>query len=203
MTRIAATLLLLAVPGATVRAQAPADEAFFEAKIRPVLVETCFKCHGGAKTSGELRIDSRSALVKGGGRGPAIVAGSPERSLLLQAMRHAHEELRMPPGKKLPEHVLHDFAAWIKQGAAWPTTAANREAFTPRQHWAFQPVRPVSPPADPSGWAEHPIDRFIAARLCEHGLAPVGPAGRRELIRRVTFDLIGLPPTPEGVAAFA
>ena len=203
MPRVAAPLLLLVIIPATARAQAPADEAFFEAKIRPVLVEMCFKCHGGAKTSGELRVDSRAALAKGGARGPAIVAGAPEKSLLLQAMRHTHEELRMPPGKKLPEHVLRDFGAWIKQGAPWPATAANHEAFAPQRHWAFQPVRAATPPADPTGWAQHPIDRFIAAKLREQGLAPVSPASRRELIRRATFDLIGLPPTSEEVAEFA
>ncbi len=202
MTRIAATVFVLALAGPTALAQTLADEAFFEAKIRPVLVERCFKCHGGAKTSGKLRVDSRAALVKGGSRGPAIVAGAPARSILLQAMRHTHEELRMPPGKKLPEHVVRDFAAWVRQGAAWPATAANREAFAPQRHWAFQPLQPATPPADPSRWAEHPIDRFIAARLREHGLAPVRPADRRALVRRVTFDLIGLPPTPHEIDDF-
>src|SRR5207253_7650747 len=94
-----------------------------------------------------------------------------------------------------------DFAAWIKSGAAWPATVANKEAFTPQKHWAFQPVTPVAPPEDPSGWARHPIDRFIAAKLRGLGLAPVGPADRRAPLRRVTFDLIGLPPTPEEIEA--
>jgi hypothetical protein len=197
--RIAAVALLFAMTAARARA----DDAFFEAKIRPVLVENCFKCHGGAKTSGQLRVDSRAALLKGGSRGPAIVAGAADRSLLLQAMRQTHAELKMPPGKQLPEHVRRDFATWIDQGARWPASAGDRVAFAPQQHWAFQPVRPVTPPTDPAGWAEHPIDRFIAANLREQGLSPVGPAARRALIRRVTFDLIGLPATPVEVEEFA
>jgi hypothetical protein len=206
MSRHAAILLLVAL-ATTARAQmahaqTAADDAFFEAKVRPVLSEACFKCHGGAKTSSGLRVDSRAALLTGGKHGPALVPGAPDRSLLLQAMRHAHEDLRMPPGKKLPDHVLNDFAAWIKQGAAWPEKAATRDAFAPQSHWAFQPLKPVAPPADPSGWAEHPIDRYIAATLRRQGLAPVGPADPRALRRRLTFDLIGLPPPPEEVDAF-
>ncbi len=126
----------------------------------------------------------------------------PDRSLLLQAMRHAHDELHMPPGKKLPDHVLNDIAAWIKHGAAWPQKAANQDAFAPQTHWAFRPVKPPPLPDDPTGWAQHPIDRFIAAKLRGQGLEPVGPADRRALLRRLTFDLIGLPPAPEEIDAF-
>src|SRR5207253_1864417 len=105
-------------------------------------------------------------------------------------------------GKKLPDHVLSDFSAWIKQGAVWPRAVANKEAFAPQKHWAFQPVTPALPPADAGGWAQHPIDRFIAAKLRGQGLTPVGPADRRALLRRATFDLIGLPPSPDELAAF-
>ncbi len=201
--RIAAPLLLLVLSGPAL-GQSAADEALFEAKVRPVLAGACFKCHGGTKTSGGLRVDSRAALLTGGDHGPAIVPGAPEKSLLLEAIRHSRPEaeLRMPPGKKLPEHVLADFARWIERGAAWPTATASAAAFAPQKHWAFQPVRPVEPPADPAGWARHPVDRFIAAKLHALGLVPVGPADRRALIRRATFDLIGLPPTPEEVEAF-
>ena len=180
----------------------PADEAFFETKIRPVLLESCFKCHGGVKVSNELRIDSREALLKGGKQGPAIVPGQPAKSLLLQAMRHENDELRMPPGKKLPDHVLADFARWIEQGAPWPKTVAGNPGFQSQKHWAFQPVKNIMPPADPTGWAQHPIDRFILAKLREQGLKPVQPAERPALLRRVHFDLIGLPPSPEEMDAF-
>src|SRR5437764_870366 len=128
---------------------APADDAFFEAKIRPVLAESCFKCHGGTKVSNKLRVDSREALLKGGKSGPAIVPGQPDKSMLLQAIRHTHDDLKMPPGQKLPAHVVKDFADWIAQGAAW--SKASKAGFQPQQHWAFQPVKNVPPPDDPTG----------------------------------------------------
>src|SRR5690348_12272158 len=128
MYRTSAWLLGLASLAGTASAQAAQveREAFFEAKIRPVLADTCFKCHGGAKTSHGLRVDSRAALLEGGESGPALKPGDPDGSLLLQAMRHAKGDLRMPPGKKLPEHVLNDFATWIKQGAVWPQGVAKK-----------------------------------------------------------------------------
>src|ERR1700678_1210751 len=98
----------------------PDDDIFFEAKIRPVLIESCFRYRGGTKARNDLRVDSKDALLKGGKRGPALVPGQPEQSLLLQAMQHTDKDMRMPPGKKLPDHVLTDFAAWIKRGAPWP-----------------------------------------------------------------------------------
>src|SRR5271170_6759668 len=110
MKHVATAVLVFTLGAQVALGQAPADEAFFEAKVRPVLAEICFKCHGGARTSGGLRVDARAALLKGGKHGPALVPGAPDGSLLLQAMRHAHDDLRMPPGKKLPDHVLNDFA---------------------------------------------------------------------------------------------
>jgi hypothetical protein len=177
-----------------------AEDAFFEAKIRPVLVETCFKCHGGTKVSNQLRVDSREALLKGGKNGPALIPGQPDKSLLLKAIRHSDAELKMPPGQKLPAHVVKDFADWIQQGAAWSTS--GKFNFNPQQHWAFQPVKTVPAAEDPTGWAKHPIDRYIAAKLREQGMKPVAPADPRILIRRVTFDLTGLPPAPDDVEDF-
>src|SRR5437016_1888087 len=127
----------------------PADDAFFEAKIRPVLVESCFKCHGGAKVSNKLRVDSRAALETGGKSGPALAPGQPDKSLLLQAIRHS-DELKMPPGQKLPAHVVKDFADWIERGAAWPKV--GKAGFDAPPHWAFQPVKNVPPPDDSTGW---------------------------------------------------
>jgi hypothetical protein len=200
-----ALLLLLPHPLVAVPAgpATPADEeTFFELKIRPVLAGTCFKCHGGSKVSGGLRVDSRDALLKGGDSGPALVAGEPERSLLLRALRHdAGSDLKMPPDKKLPDEAIADFTLWVKRGAPWPKKVTDR-SFQEQPHWAFQPVKSVSPPADPSGWASSPIDRFVSARLREQQLRPAGPADKRGLLRRVCFDLVGLPPTPAEMTAF-
>jgi hypothetical protein len=180
-----------------------APETFFETRIRPVLAGTCFKCHGGSKTSGRLRVDSRAALLRGGKHGPAVVPGDPDHSLLVRALRHAEgADVRMPPGKKLPDGTVADFARWVKLGAAWPTTRPTADPFAAGKHWAFRPVRKPEPPGDPTGWSANAVDRFLAAGLREHGLRPVPDADRRTLLRRVTFDLTGLPPTPEEIQAF-
>jgi hypothetical protein len=168
-----------------------------------VLAGQCFKCHGGDKVSGGLRVDSRAALLKGGDRGSALVPGRADRSVLTQALRHdAGAELKMPPDKKLPPTVIDDFATWVNAGAVWPSAAGRPDAFVARKHWAFQPVKAVSPPPDADAGSDNPIDRFIAQRRRVAGLRPVGPADRRALLRRVTFDLTGLPPTPEEMQAF-
>jgi hypothetical protein len=178
----------------------PAD--FFESRIRPVLADTCFKCHGGEKTSHGLRVDSRAALLKGGDSGPALVPGEPDKSLLIQAIRHTHEEIKMPPKKKLPEATVADFVSWVRAGAFWPETAAKPSTFSAKRHWAFAPVREIQPPERGPGGSDHPIDRFILARLRENGIEPAPLADKRTLVRRVYLDLIGLPPTPAEVEAF-
>jgi hypothetical protein len=177
-------------------------EGFFEAKIRPVLAGTCFKCHGGKKTSGGLRVDSRAALLKGGESGPAIVPGDLARSLLIQAVRHVRDDLHMPPMQKLPDRTIADLETWVRQGAFWPTVAWKKTPDMETQHWAFQAVKKVEPPVDPTGWAGNPIDRFIAVGLQKHLLKPAATADRRTLLRRVYFDLIGLPPEPEEARSF-
>jgi hypothetical protein len=179
-------------------ARADDAETLFETKIRPVLATTCLPCHGGKKVSNGLRVDSREALLKGGENGPAIVPGHPDKSLLLQAIRRAHAEIKMPPDKKLPNAVIADFAAWVKGGAVWP----KQQTLAAGKHWAFEPVRKVEPPHDPSEWSAHPIDRFLSAKRRAAGVKPVALADKRVLLRRVTFDLIGLPPTPDEVDAF-
>jgi hypothetical protein len=176
-------------------------ETFFELKIRPILAGTCFKCHGGEKVSGGLRVDARAALLKGGESGSAIVPGDPEKSLLIRAIRHTDPELKMPPDKRLADAVVADFRAWIKDGAPWPKKSAPF-SYASEKHWAFLPVKKTNPLPDPSGWAENAVDRFIAAGLRAHHLKPAGPADKRVLLRRVYFDLIGLPPTPVEMAAF-
>ncbi len=189
-------------------AGAPSDElegeTFFEGKIRPVLAGTCFPCHGGEKVSGGLRVDARESLLKGGDLGPAVVPGDPDGSLLIQAIRHEDAFLKMPPGKeRLPDEVVGRFTDWIKAGAVWPESPGDvAEGFASRRHWAFEPVRVSEPPLDPTGWSDHPIDSFIVAGWLERGLEPVRLADRRTLLRRVSFDLIGLPPSPEDMADF-
>jgi hypothetical protein len=204
MGRILTAILAVALCPGTLRAQPAAAEreAFFESKIRPVLAGTCFPCHGGKRTNGGLRVDSRAALLKGGERGPAIVPGDVAGSLLLRALRHTSDDFRMPQDKKLPDQTIADFETWIRQGALWPAVAWKKAPQAEKEHWAFQPVKKRLPPVDPSGWAQNPIDAFIAADLRKHGLTPAPPADRRVLLRRLYFDLIGLPPEPEEVTAF-
>jgi hypothetical protein len=181
-------------------------ETFFELKVRPVFSTTCGKCHGGKKVKGGLRLDSREVLIKGGDSGPAVVPGDPDKSLLLQALRQKHATLKMPPDKKLPDEQIADIATWIKQGAAWPASSVNAiaagKSMAGEEHWAFRQVKPVIPPPDPAHWSENPIDLFIMANLRAEGLKPVGVADKRTMIRRATFDLVGLPPTPAEIDAF-
>ncbi len=205
MTRIAALHLVFILPGIAPAQSRSDSEAFFESKIRPTLAGTCFRCHGGPgqgqpKVRGGLRVDSRAALLKGGESGPAIVPGEPGKSLLLNALRHTGK-IKMPPDMKLPQHAIADFATWIKEGAPWPKTV-KVDFGSGKKHWAFQPLQKPAVPADPSGWSANPIDRFIAAKWKPLGLKPVPQADKHTLLRRVTFDLIGLPPSPEETAAF-
>jgi hypothetical protein len=196
-------LVLWTVVPARGQAQREDPDTFFELKIRPVLAGTCFKCHGGNKVSHGLRVDSREALLKGGKSGPAIVPGNSQKSLLIQAIRRSHDTIKMPPDKPLAESAVADFTRWVQDGAAWPAkTTAKTWATANERHWAFQPIRQVTPPPDSSGWSNNAIDRFILAKLREQGLKPAAPADKRTLIRRIYFDLIGLPPTPEEVADF-
>jgi hypothetical protein len=182
-----------------------ANASFFEAKVRPILADHCFRCHGPKKANNGLRLDSRAAILKGGDSGPALVAGAPDKSLLIKAIRYADKDLKMPPDrKKLPADAIANLERWVKDGAPWPesATAKSEPTVDPKKHWAFQAVKAVEPPADPVGWASHPIDRFLAARWKEQGLKPVAFSDPRTLLRRATFDLIGLPPAPEEIDAF-
>ncbi len=198
-------------------AAAPSDLAqldFFEKKIRPVLVESCYECHSASakKLKGGLYLDTAESLLKGGDSGPAIVPGKPEKSLLLITMRHEDKDpdMAMPPKKdKLSDAVLADFAQWIKMGAPDPRDGkASRtlawDADTAKKHWAFQKISnpPVPKPADAKHFIQSPIDSFVLAKLTEKKLTPSQKADKRTLIRRVTYDLIGLPPTPAEVDAF-
>jgi len=189
---------------------------FFEKKIRPLLAENCFKCHSteSEKLKGGLLLDSRDGLLKGGESGLAIVPGDPEKSLLIKAVRYTDKDLQMPPkNKKLSDRQIADLTVWVKMGAPWPaddktkSARAKPTAFAitekDRAYWAFRPIhRPALPPVKQKRWVANPIDAFVLAELESKGLTPSPPATKRELARRVYFDLIGLPPTPEQVAAF-
>jgi hypothetical protein len=178
-------------------------ESLFETHVRPLLVQTCFRCHGGEKTAFGLRVDSREALLAGGKNGPAIVPGKPNQSRLLAAIEYRDDaELQMPPEGKLPAETIAAVALWIKLGAPWPQAKPGAPAFERQAHWAYQPVRPVEPPADSGGWSNHPIDRFIAAVWRKNALHPVPLADRQVLIRRLYFDLLGLPPSPAEMDQF-
>ncbi|MFT5323241.1 MAG: hypothetical protein ACI8P0_001088 [Planctomycetaceae bacterium] len=200
-----ALLLALSLAAASDAAAAPVDEHFFETRIRPVLIEKCFKCHGSEKASSEFRVDSRDALLKGGELGAAVVPGKPEDSLLLQAIDPANEDLQMPPDDPLPANIVADFRTWIESGAAWPKSVGNGPdaAFQAKRHWAFTPVsKPELPTVGDESWIRTPVDRFVLSKLNEAGLSPSNPADRATLIRRLKFDLLGLPPTFEETQDF-
>src|SRR5262245_55690130 len=215
----AAALLALATTGFAGPPQAASKPAvpgsaaaveFFEARVRPVLAGHCFGCHGREKQRASLRLDSRAALLKGSDNGPVMVAGKPDQSALIRAIRY-DGEVKMPPKGKLPPETIEVLTVWVKMGVPWPDTPAGVAAQTTddaiaearKNHWAFRPVRrPAIPSVQDASWARTEIDRFILAKLEEKGLQPAPAADRRTLIRRATFDLIGLPPTPEEVEAF-
>lgn len=188
-----------------------ADDEFFEKQIRPILVEHCQKCHGDKKHKGGLRLTDRDLALMGGDTGAAILPGKPDESLLIKAIDYTGE-LKMPPDGKLSEGDIEKLKRWVMLGAPWP--AANTPPgeskpagfqVTPVQQkwWAYQPVRDQAPPAvkDP-GWPRNEVDQFILADLETRTLRPSEPADRRTWLRRVTFDLTGLPPTPEDVEVF-
>jgi len=186
---------------------------FFEKKIRPVLVEHCYECHSAEakKIKGGLRLDAREHVLKGGETGAAIVPGKPDESALIAAVRYADKDLRMPPptkdgaARKLTEAQIADLADWVKLGAPMPVSTSHPGAKTEtRKHWAFEPLAnaPV-PPAQSGAWPKTDIDRFILASLEGAGLTPAPPADPRTLLRRMTFDLTGLPPGAAETEAFA
>ena len=182
----------------------------FEKQVRPVLIAHCVKCHGVEKQMGGLRLDVREGWVKGGDSGAAIVPGDVEASLLVHAIRYTDTDIQMPPedeGGKLSAQQVADLEAWVKAGAHDPRTAEARiggmNAAEAKTWWAFQPLKAVAPPLAIDGAPFHAaIDAFIDAGLEKHALLPAPPADKRTLLRRATFDLTGLPPTPEETDAF-
>src|SRR5260221_5629798 len=212
---VAGSLLFtsLALFAAKSKLSAP-DLQFFEGRIRPILVDNCYKCHsqGAEKIKGGLLLDTRDGALKGGNTAPAVVPGNVEKSLLIQAVRYKDKDLQMPPNdKKLADAQIADLEAWIKMGAPDPRTTGSDASHTyalnmekGKKHWAYQPVKKLAVPqvSDSQNWGKTPVDSFILAGLQSKGLSPSPIVDKVTLIRRANFDLIGLPPTPEEVDAF-
>ncbi len=191
---------------------ATADQlAFFEKSIRPVLVKECYSCHSAEspKLKGGLALDTRAGLRQGGDSGPSIVPGDPKKSVLMKALRHQDETLAMPPKKKLADDVVADFEKWIALGAADPREGGSKlvkpeiDIEKGRSFWAFQLPKKSAPPAvNATAWPRSEIDRFLLADMEAKGAKPVADADPRTLLRRLYFDLVGLPPTAEEVSTF-
>ena len=191
-------------------AQNAVGNEFFEKRVRPLLLARCHECHGAQKHKGNLRLDSRASLLAGGDTGPAIVPFKPEESLLVDAVRYG-DTYQMPPKSQLPPEEVSTLVEWVRMGAPW---GAEAKAETPQPagtfdlqaragHWSFRPLSSVEPPAvGDSAWVKTPVDRFILAGLIAAGLQPAPKASKLALLRRVTYDLVGLPPTPAEIEAF-
>ena len=194
-------------------ASADADADFFEKRVRPVLVEHCYKCHSdqGKNPKGGLRVDGRARLLAGGDGGPAIVPGDPDKSPLIRAVRYTDPDLLMPPKGKLPRAAVADLEAWVKAGAPWPGAEAKPTltakefniSLRVREHWSWRPVRPTAvPDVKNTSWPTDAIDRFVLAKLEAKNLHPAPPADPSTWLRRVTFALTGLPPKPDDIESF-
>ena len=188
-----------------------ASDEFFERKVRPLLVQHCYSCHAKGQKKGGLSLADRTGMLAGGESGAVIALEKPDESLLIVAVEH-RSGMQMPPNGKLSDGEIASLRKWIQLGVPWPDSAAKSSGGIrasgsiteeDRQFWSFQPVKAVAPPAVKNGtWSRRPLDQFVMAQLEANGLSPVGEADKRTFIRRATFDLIGLPPTPDEVAAF-
>jgi Protein of unknown function (DUF1553)/Protein of unknown function (DUF1549)/Planctomycete cytochrome C len=203
--------LLSVLTAGAARGDDPAALEFFEKDVRPLLASRCQKCHGSEKQKGGLRLDSRKTALQGGDNGPAVVPGKPGESLLVEAINYG-DLVQMPPKSKLPAAEIATLTKWVEMGAPWTSAAVEASAgstgkvFNMKErarHWSFQPIRDVSlPEVKNTHWPKTTSDRFLLAALEAKNLAPAADADRRTLIRRVAFDLTGLPPTPDEVEAF-
>ncbi|MGV3534022.1 MAG: PSD1 and planctomycete cytochrome C domain-containing protein [Chthoniobacteraceae bacterium] len=204
---------ILAAGSASALAADPTPEQvqFFESKVRPVLSAKCYKCHSleEGKAKGGLTLDSKAGVLKGGDTGEALKPGDPDASLLIQAITYKDKDLQMPPkGEKLSDQEIAVLTAWVKMGAPDPrseTAATKLTGLTEkaRDHWAFQPVKkPAIPVVKNRAWCVTPVDAFILEKLEAKGMVPSPPAQKETLLRRATYDLIGLPPTPQEIYAF-
>jgi cytochrome c553 len=209
-------LLALLVPSPSLSAQSTEAAEWFETRIRPLLSDQCFACHGPKSQTARLDLSTEAGVLKGGQNGPVVVKGHPENSRLIQVVGY-QEKVKMPPAGKLTEQQISNLTAWVKMGASWPpeknalSSVPVHEAGTEKgkyskeqeAFWSFQPVKAQTPPAVKSNaWAKTPVDRFILAKLEKEGLEPAEPADKLALLRRATFDLTGLPPTEKEIADF-
>ena len=191
----------------SVHAQTAADPVeFYKARIQPLLASKCYACHTQSALGG-LRLDSRQSVAKGGNSGPAVSPGRPADSLLIQVVTHAHDRIKMPPAGRLSDTEIADLKRWVESGAhfdgADTPVALTSDVERRRNFWSFQPPRKAAPPTvGNESWPRTPIDRFILAALEAKGLTPAAPADRATLLRRVTLDLAGLPPTPDEYRSF-
>ena len=205
MTSLLTCAVLVAVTTSAFAEAAESGVDFFEKRVRPVLVQRCYECHSAdKKVKGGLLLDTREGLLKGGDKGVVIVPGKPNESLLIKAVRYASDDLQMPPKHRLEPQEVQFLEKWVAMGAPDPRTNGVSVAKTSRSgHWAFQPLRQQSVP-NPSNqrWPANDVDRFVLAKLEQRGVEPGPAVDRRTLIRRTTFDLIGLPPTPEEIENF-
>ena len=198
-------------PGNLPKEISPEDLAFFEQRIRPVLISRCYECHSveASEVEGELLVDSMQALQRGGSNGPALIPGDVEGSLIVKALRFRDAELQMPPAGRLPDQELRDIEDWIARGAPDPRTKATKfqrkaiDLSESKKFWSLQPLtRPNPPQVKRTDWPASPIDNFVLAKLEERQFVPGPDAERRVWIRRATFDLTGLPPTQDEVNDF-
>ena len=200
-------------PTASAAAPDPAKVEYFEKKVRPILADHCYHCHSAdTKPAGNLRVDDRNGLLTGGNKGPAVVPGEPGKSLLVARVTQKDEKKRMPlEGKHLTDEQVDVLRQWIADGAAWPAVRVPASLGKPKpeyeklkkEHWAWQPLtKPTVPAVNDAAWAKDDVDRFLLAKLEAKGLKPVADADKVTLLRRVTFDLTGLPPTPAEIDAF-
>jgi hypothetical protein len=202
----------LLLPISTAAASETTDGAeFFEKRVRPVLAQHCYACHSvkSGKSKGGLRVDSRAALLRGGDSGPAMLPREPEKSLLIQVLQHGEDLVKMPPKGKLPAGVIADLREWVGRGAPWPSAPSGTETAQATatesggKHWAWQPLRRSTPPAvRNASWLHGAIDRYILADLEAKNLAPAPPAEALVLLRRIYFDLTGLPPGSQEIEEF-
>ncbi|MCA9022299.1 MAG: DUF1549 domain-containing protein, partial [Planctomycetaceae bacterium] len=186
---------------------------FFEAKIRPLLIKHCYDCHGEDTQESGLRVDTFKGIAQGGKAGSLLVPGKPEQSLLIMAVNYQSNDLQMPPEEKMSKEEIADLTNWVKMGAPYPNAdlsllrapsdKGKYDLEKEREFWSFQTVKkPALPEVKQKSWVKNPIDQFVLHQLEQAGLTPARPADKRTLIRRTTFDLTGLPPTPQEIENF-
>ncbi len=207
-------VIFLVGPRVSAETSTPQQIEFFEKNIRPLLSQRCYECHSDKEQKSKLRLDHITTVLKGGERGPALAPGNPAGSNLVRAIEYQDPKLQMPPKNMLDDAEIDLLIEWVRMGAPWPDEPAPAAVpYNPAgvfdlakrksEHWAWQPVRAVPPPAvQRADWPYTPVDQFVLSRLEHEGLQPAGDADRRTVVRRLYFDLIGLPPGPEEIESF-